>query len=262
MKNSIKAIGIIVMLFLGVMTVNGQAVGNTAPNFTYKDMDGQDVSLSTYRGKVVFLYFFGSFCTICRGSGSKTESLVNAVYGGRSDFQSLGLDTWNGNLSQMQGFRTATGLKYPMLLNASSELSSYATTYDRVMVIDQMGVLRYKGTTPVSSGLTAAIAVIDELLTIASSGDLEGVFVEGLESVFPNPAIDHIKIRFALKNESLVSIRIINSLGQELSGILRETYSAGTHTREISTKDLPSGLYFIRMDTRDKYFTRKLLVKK
>ena len=225
-------------------------------------MGGQDVSLSTYRGKVVFLYCFGSFCTICRGSGSKTESLVNAIYGGRNDFQALGLDTWNGNLSQMQGFQSATGLEFPMLLNASSELSSYSTTYDRVMVIDQEGVLRYKGTTPVASGLTAAISVIDELITVASSGDLEGDFVEGLETIFPNPAIDHIRIRFALKNESLVSIRIMNSLGQEVSGILQESYTAGTHTREISTKDLPVGLYFVRMDTQDKYFIRKLLVKK
>ena len=262
MKNSRKATGIIVMLFLGIMSMHGQSVGNTAPNFTYKDMEGKDVSLSTYSGKVVFLYFFGSYCTICRGSGSKTESLVNAVYGGRNDFQSLGLDTWNGNLSQMQGFRSATGLTYPMLLNASPELSNYSTTYDRVMVIDQMGVLRYKGTTPVGNGLTAAIDVIDELLTIASSGDIEGGNIEGLESVFPNPAIDHIRIRFVLKNESAVSIRIINSLGQEVSRIHQETYAAGSHTREISTKDLSAGLYFVRMDTRDKYFTRKLLVKK
>ena len=34
MKNSIKATVIIVMLFLGIMTVSGQAVGSTAPNFT------------------------------------------------------------------------------------------------------------------------------------------------------------------------------------------------------------------------------------
>ena len=36
-----------------------------APNFTLKDLDGKDVSLSDFRGKWVILDFWGSWCPWC-----------------------------------------------------------------------------------------------------------------------------------------------------------------------------------------------------
>ena len=37
----------------------GQSVGTTAPDFTHTTLDHGTVSLSQYRGKVVYLFFFG-----------------------------------------------------------------------------------------------------------------------------------------------------------------------------------------------------------
>ena len=43
----------------------GTSVGNKAPDFTLKDVDGKDVKLSDYKGKIVILNFFGVWCPWC-----------------------------------------------------------------------------------------------------------------------------------------------------------------------------------------------------
>lgn len=39
--------------------------GNEAPPFTLKDLDGKDVSLNDFRGKLVFIDFWGIYCAPC-----------------------------------------------------------------------------------------------------------------------------------------------------------------------------------------------------
>ena len=50
----------IIKLMLCIPPSYAQKVGDKAPDFTYKNMDGKDVTLSSFKGKVVFLYLFGN----------------------------------------------------------------------------------------------------------------------------------------------------------------------------------------------------------
>ncbi len=71
----------------------------------------------------------------------------------------LGLDAWNGSVSELTGFRNASGVTFPLLLNASS----YSSSYDRLVVVGPDGKERWSGGT-ISSAISTAEAKVNELL--------------------------------------------------------------------------------------------------
>jgi peroxiredoxin len=243
--------------------LKAQAVGEKAPDFTYSDPGGNSYSLSDFEGKVVFIFVFGNSCRYCKEIGNETETKVQQVYGNRDDFQALGIDTWNSTYSaaSIGEFLQFTGITYPVLVKAKSFEQLYSTSYDRVLVIDRKGILRHKDNGKnVQNDLDNAIAVIDNLLLTMGPGSPGGELNAGLNSVFPNPAVDRITVRFATNAAQRVRIRVFNNVGQELESVLDKNLPAGSYTEEHSVSGFPSGIYYIRMETGDGTWTRKIQV--
>ena len=53
-------------------------VGESAPHFTLKDLDGKDVSLSSFEGKPVFLNFWMTWCKYCKKERKELDALHKA----------------------------------------------------------------------------------------------------------------------------------------------------------------------------------------
>ena len=71
-------------------------------------------------------------------------------------------------------------------------------------------------------------------------------------------------IRFHLKNSAKVKLTIFNSLGEQVTILADDEYSAGIHEILFNTNNynLASGIYFYQLRTNDFTITKKMnLVK-
>jgi peroxiredoxin len=140
------------------------STAESAPGFTLTSLDGPAVSLSSFNNKVVVLFFFGYNCSSCKAVAPSVQTTLVTPYASRSDYMVLGLDQWNGNAASVQGFKTATGVTFNLLLNASGVATQYKSTYDRIVVIDKMGKIAFSGKQLASLDINAAKTKVDQLL--------------------------------------------------------------------------------------------------
>ncbi len=138
--------------------------GGSAPGFTLESVSGGSVSLSDYSGKVVVLFFFGNTCPSCKASAPDIESKLHSPFKNNADYQILGIDQWNGSKASVDGFKTATGVTFPLLLNGANVAKEYNTTYDRLVVIDKQGNIAYKGITNAAGDVDYVKQKVDMLL--------------------------------------------------------------------------------------------------
>lgn len=76
----------------------------------------------------------------------------------------------------------------------------------------------------------------------------------------PNPANGQITLRYALPREADVSIRIYDAMGRKVTTLWHSTENAGRKKIQVSTSDLSSGTYFVRLQAGERLKTRRLTV--
>ena len=139
----------------------------TAPDFSYTSLGGTQYSLSNYRGKVVYIFFYGADCPHCKQNGPVTEDDIYQKFKGNANFAALGLDTWNKSASANDNFKNVTGITYPLLLNAEQSLVDYygnTSSYDRSVVVDVDGKIAYMGAGFVNTDVDDVVDIIEQEL--------------------------------------------------------------------------------------------------
>jgi hypothetical protein len=79
---------------------------------------------------------------------------------------------------------------------------------------------------------------------------------------YPNPFNPGTTIEFSLPKPGLVTLKIYNALGEEISTLVAEKRTAGKHTIAWNAAGLPSGVYFYRLQGEGFVETRKLVLMK
>ncbi|HML21057.1 MAG TPA: cytochrome c biogenesis protein CcdA [Aggregatilinea sp.] len=120
----------------------GLAIGQRAPDFTTQTVDGDTVSLSDYRGKVVLLNFWATWCGPCRAEFPYFQSLY-ALH--EPDFVVLGVD-YQESADTITDFTDDLGITFPLLLDEDGAINGdvYGARiqgYPTSFLIDQNGVI-------------------------------------------------------------------------------------------------------------------------
>jgi len=84
-----------------------------------------------------------------------------------------------------------------------------------------------------------------------------------LEQNYPNPFNPSTSIQYSLASKQFVSLKIFNSLGEEVETLVNEYQEAGTHFKLfIVNSTLPSGVYYYQLNAGEFVQTRKMIILK
>jgi thiol-disulfide isomerase/thioredoxin len=99
-------------------TGDGVLVGKPAPlHFTLKDMDGADVQLASFKGKVIVLNFWATWCGPCK---AEIPSLVELQTQYRDDLVVLGFSV-DDTPDKMKPYAAEYKINYPLLVGNGRE---------------------------------------------------------------------------------------------------------------------------------------------
>jgi len=127
----------------------GIAVGDLAPDFTGTTVDGQTVSLSEQKGKLVVVNVFASWCGPCRVETPHLVELYNELDRDQVEFIGLNLQE---TPAAVQSFKEEFFIEYPLVLNQGGEITDIyrpiglPTTW----FIDQEGIVRFTFSGPLT----------------------------------------------------------------------------------------------------------------
>ena len=254
---------IVFLLFIFILSASAVDVGQTAPDFTLKQYQGDNITLSSYRGKVVYLFFIGWGWGFCISAGGSIESGIYTKYSD-DDVIVLGIEGWDGTDSQVQSYinRTSPKVTFPILVKGSSVLIDYKTTIDWSMVLDQNGVVRYSDE---SADIGAITRKIDALLLSSINSPKNTAQTFKLFENYPNPFNPTTQITFNLDKPQTISLKIFDIRGRLVRTIQSGFMESGTHTFRWDGSDAQgrraaSGVYLYQLKGVSGIQTRRMIL--
>jgi peroxiredoxin len=145
----------------------GVAVGDQAPDFSLKTLDGRTVQLSSLRGeKVVAIDFWATWCSVC----VKELPTISKYYSEYRDkgFEVLSIVLNPGDREEIERVKKELNIDFSILLDANWEVANrygLEGPVPVILVIDGKGIIRFTHFGDFPPGESELPYVIEELLS-------------------------------------------------------------------------------------------------
>lgn len=127
------------IVFAAAIEVSAQ---QRAPNLPFKDINGKTIRLSDFKGKVVLLNFWATWCVPCR---AEIPDLVKMQRRYRArGLQVLGITYPPEQKSEVRSFTRQLKMNYPVIIGSKGTKQSFTSseTLPLTVVIDREGNIR------------------------------------------------------------------------------------------------------------------------
>jgi len=123
-RNKIIASSVaILFVIFGVFMIGTTSVSaQEAPDFTLTDLDGQKVSLSDFKGKVIIVDFWATWCGPCK---MEIPSFIQLQDDYKDDVVILGVSLDQGGPKVVVPFAKKMNINYPIVYGDGSVVQAY-----------------------------------------------------------------------------------------------------------------------------------------
>lgn len=140
MKNIL--LGLALCVFAATTLASSGLTGQSAPDFALKSNSGQNLRLSEYRGDVVMVNFWATWCGPCRQEMPLLDELYSRYQ--RVGFSLLGVNI-DDNQAKALNMVSELGVSFPVLFDSRKEVSKLykVDAMPVTVLIDREGTVRY-----------------------------------------------------------------------------------------------------------------------
>ena len=112
-------------------------------DFTASDLDGRAISTAAFRGKVVLVNFWATWCPPCR---EEIPDLIALQAKYKDQLQIIGVAQDSGSIEQVRRFATEHGMNYPTVLSSPAIEQLFTGVYalPTTFILDRDGKLAQK----------------------------------------------------------------------------------------------------------------------
>ncbi|HSA96070.1 MAG TPA: TlpA disulfide reductase family protein, partial [Acidobacteriota bacterium] len=132
------------LLAAGTSCLRGQEENTPAPPFTLKDLAGNTLDLSAYRGKVLVLNFWATWCPPCR---AEIPDFIDAYKElGPKGLEIIGVSTDQMSTAKLREWVSGVGINYPVAPADRKIIEDYrpGEYIPATIMIDKKGRIRYR----------------------------------------------------------------------------------------------------------------------
>lgn len=207
--------------------------------------EGGDPSTSTEQNPEVYYYDEGDFdVTLTVHDGVFTETQIMEDYITVSPFPNVTLDPFEvvcvdwpeyeltGGLpegGEYGGDYVSDGMFHPAEAGLGDHIITYAYT-----------------------NAAGCESIAEQTITVESCTGISEISEDGIK-IYPNPARDMVNLR---SESEMIRVGIFNNLGQS---VIEKTINGNSY--QLNTSDLESGLYFIRVETKNNIIMKQLVIE-